>query len=106
MKQAISLLLFGAAVATHAQFTQPLATGVRLDPAGDAVDLGSMPIGMALAPGGERLAVVLSGWREQGLQIVDLKSHKVTQTLTQPAAFYGAAFSTDGAHLYVSGGND
>src|SRR5207249_1959910 len=53
-----------------------------------------------------RLAVVLSGWREQGLQIVDLKSRKVAQTLTQAAAFYGAAFSPDGAHLYVSGGND
>jgi DNA-binding beta-propeller fold protein YncE len=102
----IPLLLFAAAVAAHAQFTQPIATGVRLDPAGDAVDLGSMPIGMALAPGGERLAVVLSGWREQGLQIVDLESSKVVQTLTQPAAFYGAAFSPDGAHLYVSGGND
>jgi DNA-binding beta-propeller fold protein YncE len=106
MRRTIPLLLFAAAVAAHAQFTQPLATGVRLDPAGDAVDLGSMPIGMAVAPGGERLAVVLSGWREQGLQIVDLKSRKVVQTLTQEAAFYGAAFSPDGAHLYVSGGND
>src|SRR6476469_8742580 len=102
----IPLLLFAAAVAAHAQFTQPLATGVRLDPAGDAIDLGSMPIGMALAPGGERLAVVLSGWREQGLQIVDLKSRKVTQTLTQDAAFAGVAFSHDGKELYVSGGND
>jgi YVTN family beta-propeller protein len=65
-----------------------------------------MPIGMALAPGGRYLAVVLSGFREQGLQIVDLETRSVTQTLKQEAAFYGAAFSPDGAHLYVSGGND
>jgi YVTN family beta-propeller protein len=83
-----------------------LATGVTLDPTGRAIDLGSMPIGMALAPGGDRLAVVLSGYRDEGLQIVDLKTGTVTQTLVQPAAFYGAAFSPDGAHLYVSGGND
>ncbi|HEV2719416.1 MAG TPA: bifunctional YncE family protein/alkaline phosphatase family protein [Thermoanaerobaculia bacterium] len=96
------LLLFAAAA--HAQFTQPLATGVHLDPVGEYADLGSMPIGVALAPGGARAAVVLSGWREQGVQIVDLKSHTVTQTLKQEAAFYGAAFGP--GHLYVSGGND
>src|SRR5580692_4638596 len=73
-----------------------LATGLRLDPVGEAIDLGSMPLAMALAPGGGKLAVVLSGWREQGVQIVDLKSRQVTQTLTQPAAFFGISFSRDG----------
>lgn len=87
-------------------FTQPLATGVRLDPEGDFIDLGSMPLGMALAPDRRRLAVVLSGWREQGVQIVDLESRKVTQTISQEAAFYGVAFAADGKALYVSGGNE
>jgi len=105
LKRSLAIFLFTASAA-HAQFTQPLATGVRLDPAGDFVDLGSMPLGMAVAPGGERAAVVLSGYREHGVQIVDLKSRTVTQTLTQEAAFYGAAFAPDGTHLYVSGGND
>jgi len=105
VKKLAFLLLFSS-VAAATQFTQPLATGVRLDPAGEAIDLGSMPIGMALAPDGTHLAVVLSGFREQGLQIVDLKTRQVTQTLKQEAAFYGVAFSPDGTHLYVSGGND
>jgi hypothetical protein len=48
--------------------------------------------------------VVLSGWREQGLQVVDLASRRVTQTLRQDAAFYGLAFARDGRELYVSGG--
>lgn len=87
-------------------YTSPLATGVRLDPVGDFVDLGSMPLGMALSPDGKQLAVVLSGWREQGLQVVDLASRAVKQTINQDAAFYGITFSHDGTKLYVSGGNE
>ncbi|HTS34819.1 MAG TPA: bifunctional YncE family protein/alkaline phosphatase family protein [Candidatus Solibacter sp.] len=79
---------------------------MRLDPEGEFVDLSSMPLGMALAPDGKKLVVVLSGWREQGIQVVDLATRRVTQTLAQEAAFYGAAFSADGKELYVSGGNE
>jgi len=87
-------------------FTSPLPTGVRLDPAGgEAVDLGSLPINLVLTPEKDRAVVVLSGWREQGVQVVDLKLRKVTQTLLQDGAFYGAAFSPDGHRLCVSGGN-
>jgi hypothetical protein len=39
-------------------FADPISTGVRLDPAGNPVDLGSMPLGMALSPGGSELAVL------------------------------------------------
>src|SRR3984885_12745532 len=85
-------------------YTTPLSTGVRLNPIGDAIDLGSMPLAMAPAPGGT-LASVLSGWREQGVQIVDLKPRQPTQTLPQPAAFFGINFSRDGRELFVSGGN-
>jgi DNA-binding beta-propeller fold protein YncE len=34
-----------------------------------------------------------------------VKTRKVTQTVLQDGAFYGAAFSPDGHRLYVSGGN-
>ena len=82
-----------------------LPTGLHLDPAGQSFDLGSLPLAMALSPGGDRLAVLLSGWREQGLQIVDPRTGKVLQTLPQTAAFLGLAFSADGT-LYASGGNE
>ena len=85
--------------------TSPLPTGARLDPAGEVIDLGSLPINLVLAPEEDKAVVVLSGWREQGIQIVDLKTRTLTQTLLQDGAFYGAAFSPDGHHLYVSGGN-
>ena len=100
------LALLGPAVfAQTSVFTSPLPTGVRLDAAGDAVELGSMPLNLVVAPGGEKAVVVLGGWREQGVQVVDLKTRQVTQTLLQDGAFYGAAFSPDGNTLYVSGGN-
>ena len=89
-----------------ANFTSPLPTGVRLDPVGDFIDLGSMPMGMALAPEGDKVVVILSGWREQGIQVIDLKSMHVTQTLPQEAAFFGITFSRDGRTVYASGGND
>jgi DNA-binding beta-propeller fold protein YncE len=86
-------------------FNSPLPTGVQLDPAGVAVELGSFPINLVLSPEKDKAAVVLSGWREQGIQIVDLKTRQFTQTLLQDAAFYGATFSPQGERLYVSGGN-
>src|SRR6266704_1464289 len=101
-----TLLLPAAARAADPPiFTSPLPTGVRLDPAGDAIDLGSLPINLVVAPGGDKVVVVLSGWREQGVQVVDLKTRQVTQTLLQDGAFYGASFSPDGHRLCVSGGN-
>jgi len=91
---------------TQTIYTTPLATGVRLDPVGDTIEVGNMPLAMVLAPEGDKLAISLSGWRQQGLQIVDLKSKQVTQTLEQPGAFLGVTFSRDGKSLYVSGGNE
>src|SRR6266516_5580257 len=102
----LSALLCNSVFAqTKPVFSSPLPTGLRLDPAGEAVDLGSLPINLVLTPEKNRAVVVLSGWREQGIQVVDLKTRKVTQTLLQDGAFYGAAFSSDGHHLCVSGGN-
>src|SRR5689334_23058261 len=100
-----ALLCPSVSAQTRPLFTSPLPTGVRLDPAGEAVDLGSLPINLVIAPEKDRAVVVLSGWREQGIQVVDLKTRKVTQTLLQDGAFYGAAFSPDGHRLCVSGGN-
>jgi DNA-binding beta-propeller fold protein YncE len=88
------------------QFQRPVATGRLLDPAGDAIDLGSMPVSAIPTPDPDKVLVVLSGWREQGVQIVDIAAKRVIQTLPQGAAFFGAAFSPDGRRFYVSGGNE
>lgn len=64
-----------------------------------------MPLTMAVSPSGNRIVVLLNGWREQGFQVVDRASGKVVQTVSQSAAFIGVAFAPDGKTLYVSGGN-
>ncbi len=82
-----------------------LPTGVRLDPASPGTEIGSFPLTMLLAPDSAHVVLLLSGWREQGLQVVDRQTGRVVQTVLQPAAFLGAAFSPDGTVLYASGGN-
>jgi YVTN family beta-propeller protein len=64
-----------------------------------------MPLAMTLSPSGREIVVLLNGWREQGVQVVDRASGRILQTLPQEAAFLGLAFSPDGRTLYVSGGN-
>ncbi|HKH43405.1 MAG TPA: SMP-30/gluconolactonase/LRE family protein [Thermoanaerobaculia bacterium] len=85
----------------------PLPTGAWLDPAGPSFDVGNMPLAVAVAPGTPgRLVLLLSGYREQGLQVVDAAAGRVLQTLPQPGAFLGLAFAPDGQTLYASGGDD
>ncbi len=81
-----------------------LPTGRSLDPAGVTRPVGQMPLGMVASPDGRRVVLLLSGWREHGLQVVD-RSGAVTQTRPQAAAFVGIAFDREGRTLYVSGGN-
>src|SRR3954453_4509623 len=83
-----------------------LPTGARLDPAGVSYELGSMPLAITLSPEKNRLVVLLNGWREQGIQVVERSSGRVLQKIPLPAVFLGLAFSPDGRSLYVSGGNE
>jgi YVTN family beta-propeller protein len=64
-----------------------------------------MPLAMVLSPEKDRVIVLLNGWREQGIQVVDRASGQVLQKIPLPAVFLGVLFSPDGKSLYVSGGN-
>ncbi|HET9706974.1 MAG TPA: bifunctional YncE family protein/alkaline phosphatase family protein [Gemmatimonadales bacterium] len=81
-----------------------LPTGRVLDPAGVTRPVGQMPLGMVLSPAGSRLVLLLGGWREHGLQVVD-RTGQVRQTIPQAAAFVGLAFTGLGTSLFASGGN-
>lgn len=81
-----------------------LPTGRTLDPAGVVRPVGAMPVTLIPTPEG-RLLTVLSGWREQGFHVLE-RDGRIRQTVLQPAAFIGAAFTPDGRTLLVSGGNE
>jgi DNA-binding beta-propeller fold protein YncE len=83
-----------------------LPTGVKLDPAAPLATVGPMPLTMRLAPEGDRVVLSLGGYRQQGVQVVEISTGKILQTLPQPSAFVGLAFSPDGHTLYSSGGNN
>ena len=82
-----------------------LPTGVRLDPAAPLMDVGPMPLTMLDAPQADRVVLLLNGWHDEGLQVVERASGRVLQTVPLPAVFLGMVFSPDGRSLYVSGGN-
>ena len=109
---AIAMVAFVSATACSRSAESPrsadarrLPTGARLDPAGRSVDVGSMPLAMTLSPDGRHVVLLLNGWREQGLQILDRATGAVVQTVPQAAAFIGLAFSPRANVLFVSGGN-
>jgi YVTN family beta-propeller protein len=78
---------------------------VHLDPAGRSIAVGNMPLGMIASNDSRYLVVSLSGWREQGIQVIDRARGRVTQRVPQRGAFLGLAWSHDGSMLYVSGGS-
>ncbi len=82
-----------------------LPTGVHLDPAAPAADVGPMPLTIRRSPDGSRLVMSLGGYSEQGVQVIDAGTGRVVQDLPQAAAFVGLGFSPDGRVLYSSGGN-
>jgi YVTN family beta-propeller protein len=104
MRFAVVLLL--ATFNLAAEEAKRLATGAFLDPVAPAHAVGNFPLAMVASPGGDRLVLLLCGWRQQGIQVIDRATGDVLQTLEQPAAFIGLTFSPDGRALYASGGND
>ena len=101
----VLLLLAGASGGYDVEHAPRLPNGMFLDPAGRTFDVGNMPLSAIQAPDG-KLVVLLSGFREQGVQVVDPETGQVLQTAPQPAAFFGLAFSSDSKTLYASGGNE
>ncbi|HZS59753.1 MAG TPA: bifunctional YncE family protein/alkaline phosphatase family protein [Gemmatimonadaceae bacterium] len=81
-----------------------LSTGVRLDPAGRSMAVGNMPLAAVPSPDGRWLVLSMSGYREQGIEILDRATGAVVERVEQPGAFLGLAWSADGRTLYVSGG--
>jgi YVTN family beta-propeller protein len=83
-----------------------LPNGWSLTPVGKSLQLGDLPLNIAVSPSKKYLAVTNNGQSTQSLQLIDVKSEKVRSTVIIPKSWYGLKFSTDEKFLYASGGND
>jgi YVTN family beta-propeller protein len=83
-----------------------LPNGWSLSPVGRSVQLGDLPLNMAVSPNKKLIAITNNGESTQSLQLVDVQSEKLLNQIEIPKSWYGLKFSKDGQFLYASGGND
>ncbi|MBY0458927.1 MAG: hypothetical protein K2V38_16435, partial [Gemmataceae bacterium] len=79
-----------------------------LKPAGRHVETGDFPVNIAIHPTGEFVAVLCAGFGAHEIVIVDTNAQR-TQVISRVQvrqAFYGLTWSTDGKHIFASGGED
>lgn len=110
------VLMGGTAVAATQLYAGPQGDGTavtpigfRVTPQGNQTTLGDLPLVSAVSPDGKTMLAVNAGDGDQSVQVIDVATDKVVQTITykQPKAiFAGVAFSPDGHNAYVSGGGD
>ena len=77
-----------------------------LRPAGQQIDLGSLPVNLAVHPKGQYVAALNSGYGPHEVVVVDLNERAVVSRAPLHDSFYGLTFSADGNALYCSGGGD
>ena len=83
-----------------------LPNGWSLSPAGRQLDIGELPLNMAVTPDDHYLITTDNGTAEQTLSIVDLEKWALVRKVPIPKAWVGLRMFDSGRRLLVSGGND
>jgi YVTN family beta-propeller protein len=83
-----------------------LPNGWSLTPAGRTLQLGDLPLNIALSPSKKLAAITNNGQSDQSIQLIDLEKETVVDSITIGKSWLGLVFSKDGKYLYASGGND
>ncbi|MBI2059736.1 MAG: bifunctional YncE family protein/alkaline phosphatase family protein [Nitrospirae bacterium] len=87
-------------------------TGRLLSPIGDQVEVGTMPVNLAVSPDGRFAAVTHAGARDltlanpvdQSIRIIEIDSGRIITTLAEPNLFSGIVFNPNGLELYAATG--
>jgi sugar lactone lactonase YvrE len=80
-----------------------LPNGWRIAPVGRHLDVGDLPLAMALHPDGRHLVITNNGWSRPSLRVVDLERWEATQKLPLDNAWLGLVWHPDGKRLFSSG---
>ena len=83
-----------------------LPNGWSLSPLGRSMQLGDLPLNMAVSHSGKRLAVSNNGQSGHSIQYIDAVTEKTLDLMEIDKAWYGLAFSDDDQLLYASAGHD
>jgi YVTN family beta-propeller protein len=83
-----------------------LSNGWSLTPAGKSLNLGDLPLNIAVSPSKKYIAITNNGQSTQSIQLIDAVHDKIVSRLKVPKSWYGLKFSADEKYLYASGGND
>jgi DNA-binding beta-propeller fold protein YncE len=81
-----------------------LPNGRALTPAGIQAPLGGFPVDIRVHPSLPIAYVMNTGYALRAVQVVDLTTGKLLQSIARPETFYGMALSSDASHLYTAGG--
>ena len=82
-----------------------LPNGWQITPAGRRIPLpGDLPLKMLVSPDGRSLLVNTGGWHDQDVNVVDLASERVTQSVDVDKDWDGLCFDASGENVYVASG--
>jgi YVTN family beta-propeller protein len=83
-----------------------LPNGWRITPAGKPIaELNDMVLNMLVSKDGRIVVASHSGFQPHGIDVMDVKTHKLIQQIELKTTWLGMTWSQDGKTLYVSGGN-
>lgn len=112
-KTVLIMMLAGIAISISAQISGDLSSrrvalpnGWYLSPVGKVLQLGDLPLNIAVSPNGKLAAVTNNGQSTQMIHLVDVKKETVTDSVVIGKSWLGLVFSDNGKELYASGGND
>src|SRR5258708_3751703 len=83
-----------------------LPNGWTLTPVGNNLQLGDLPLNIAVSSSRRWLAVTNNGQSTQTLQLIDAEKEVLLDSVIIPKSWLGLKFSDDDKYLYASGGND
>jgi YVTN family beta-propeller protein len=77
-----------------------------ITPVGKSLQLGDLPLNIAVSRSKKYIAVTNNGQSTQTIQLIDAKNEQELDNVVIPKSWYGLKFSSDEKYLYASGGND
>ncbi|MDE3145323.1 MAG: YncE family protein, partial [Bacteroidota bacterium] len=83
-----------------------LPNGWSLTPVGKSIELGDLPLNIAVSKSKKIMAVTNNGQSEQTIQLIDAAKEVELDNIVIAKSWYGLKFSADEKYLYASGGND